>query len=351
MAPRPNWKGYLKLSLVTAPIALYPAISPSERVSFRQVNKTTGNRLRHQLVDAVTGEVVERENKGRGYEIGENEFVHVPDEDLETARQIARTLPFRAATSATIDRPVPAKRPDVGPPSAPAGRQAALPVRPATAPPLQPDPPPVQAPASVENTRTIDIDRFVPREQIEPLYFDTPYYVTPRDEVGQEAYAVIRDAMRHAGMVGMGRVVLAKRERPIIIEALGDGLRGITLRYAHEIRSAAEYFADIPKLELPEELFELAEHIIRTKTADFDVAWLEDRYRTALVSMLKEKKPTELPRKETPTKPSTRNVINLMNALRRSVAAESSVKAEPRRSAAGKRPPPAKRPPSRRSSG
>ena len=106
---------------------------------------------------------------------------------------------------------------------------------------------------------------------------------------------MIRDAMRGEGMVGMGRVVLAKRERPFIIEPLGEGLQGITLRYAHGVRSEAEYFADIPKLDSPEELLRLAEHIIKTKTADFDPAWLEDRYRTALVSMLREKKRAELP--------------------------------------------------------
>jgi Ku protein len=203
----------------------------------------------------------------------------------------------------------------------------------------------------VENNRTIEIERFVPRAQIDPLYFDTPYYITPREEVGQEAYAVIRDAMRREGMVGMGRVTLAKRERPIIIEALGDGLRGITLRYAHEVRSEAEYFADIPKLELPDEILRLAKHIIDTKTADFNVAWLEDRYRTALVSMLREKKRAAVSN-EGPTKPSPRNVISLMDALRRSVAAERSVtKPEPRKAAVTKGAAPAKRPPARRRTG
>ena len=147
-------------------------------------------------------------------------------------------------------------------------------------------------------------------------------------------------------------MTFAKRERPIIIEPMGDGLRGITLRYAHEVRSEAEYFADIPKLELPEELLRLAEHIIKTKTGDFDAAWLEDRYRTALVSMLRDKKRAELPSKETPTKPPARNVISLMDALRRSVAAEGSVpKPEPRKAPAAKRPAPPKRSPARRRTG
>src|SRR5438045_2400430 len=144
--------------------------------------------------------------------------------------------------------------------------------------------------------------------------------------------------MRREGMVGMGRVVLAKRERPMIIEPMGSGLRGITLRYAHEVRSEAEYFADIPKLDLPEELLRLAEHIIETKKADFHAAWLEDRYRTALVSMLREKKRAELPTKTAAAKPSQRNVINLMDALRRSLGAEaSSTKPETRKPAAANR--------------
>jgi DNA end-binding protein Ku len=246
MAPRPNWKGYLKLSLVSCPIALYPAISAAERVSFRQVNRQTGNRLRHQLVDAVTGEPVAPEDKGRGYEIGENEFLLVKDEELETAQQVARTLPFSAAPAtspAAREEAGPTKRAEPAPPAGEVARQPAAPA-PQPAPVFQPPP----APVRVENTRTIEIERFVPRAQIDPRYYDTPYYITPRDQVGQEAYAVIRDAMRREGMVGMGRVVLAKRERPIIIEPLCDGLQGVTLHYAHEVRSEAEYFADVPKL-------------------------------------------------------------------------------------------------------
>ena len=144
--------------------------------------------------------------------------------------------------------------------------------------------PPAPAPVRIENNRTIEIERFVPGAQIDPRYHDTPYYIAPRDQVGLEAFAVIRDAMRRKEMVGMGRVVLAKRERPIIIEPMGNGLRGMTLRYAHEVRSEAEYFADIPQITLPDEMLRVAEHFLETKTADFDPAFLEDRYRTVLVS-------------------------------------------------------------------
>jgi DNA end-binding protein Ku len=166
-----------------------------------------------------------------------------------------------------------------------------------------------------------DRKRFIPRAQIDPRYHDTPYYIAPRDQVGQEAFAVIREAMRGKEMVGMGRVILSKRERPIIIEPLGNGLRGMTLRYAHEVRSEAEYFSDIPEIKLPDEMLRIAEHILETKTTDFDPAFLEDRYRTVLVEMLRSKQ-TELPRTISAPSPSPQNVVNLMDVLKRSLAAE-----------------------------
>src|SRR4029453_3502277 len=212
MAPRPYWKGYLKLSLVSCPIALYPAIDASERVSFRQVNKQTGNRLRQQLVDSVTGEGVEAEDKGRGDEVGENQFLVVKEEELEKAREEARTQPFSAAPAAQDESPAIARR---GTPKVEVKR-----------PTPEPD---VLAPPRprIENTRTIEIERFVPRGQIDARYHHTPYYVGPRDLVGQEAFAVIREAMAGRDVVGMGRVVLSNRERPIMLEPMGLGLRGI----------------------------------------------------------------------------------------------------------------------------
>ena len=279
MAPRAHWKGYLKLSLVSCPISLYPAISAAERVSFRQVNRQTGNRLRQQLVDTVTGEVVQSHEKGRGYEVGERQMLLVPDEDIEAAQQEARKRPFSQAPAARVAPSAPA----VGQPAhtEPAGarRVAALRYEPKRELLEPPQEAPVRAeppapPARIENNRTIEIERFVPGTQIDPCYYDTPYYIAPRDEVGQEAFAVIRDAMRGKDMVGMGRLVLAKRERPIILTPLGKGLRGMTLRYAHEVRDAAEYFAPIPDLSLPDEMLEVAQHILETKTADFDPAFL-----------------------------------------------------------------------------
>jgi DNA end-binding protein Ku len=180
--------------------------------------------------------------------------------------------------------------------------------------------PDAPAPTPIENNRTIEIDRFIPRAQIDARYLDTPYYVVPRDAVGEEAFAVIRDAMRAKDVVGVGRVVLARRERPLIVEPTGNGIRGITLRYSHEIRDQASYFAKIPRLKLPEEMLRVAEHIVETKMSDFDPAFLEDRYRTVLISKLKEKR-AELPKRTLAAAPSGENVISLMDVLKKSLAA------------------------------
>jgi DNA end-binding protein Ku len=334
MAPRPYWKGYLKLSLVSCPIALYPAIDASERVSFRQVNKATGNRLRQQLVDSVTGDVVQSFDKGRGYEVGENQFVVVEDEELERAREAARA----PSTSEPVVRGV-RERAVEQPVRKPTPREELL-GKPA---PVIPPPRP-----RLENTRTIEIERFVPRAQIDPSYHHTPYYIAPRDLVGQEAFAVIRDAMAGKEVVGMGRVVLSNRERPIMLEPSGKGLRGITLRYAHELRSADEYFADIPELLLPDEMVSVAEHIVETKTANFDPAYLEDRYRSALVPMLRQKRAEAgVANPAGPAAPPRQNVVNLMAALKQSLAAERPArgvsKPTPRRTAAADNRSPAKR--------
>jgi DNA end-binding protein Ku len=255
-ASRPYWKGYLKLSLVSCPIALYTASASSERVSFRQVNKKTGNRLRQQLVDDVTRESVEAADKGRGYEVAKNTFILIDDEELDAV--------------------------------------------------------------AIESTHTIEIDSFVPRAQIDERYFESPYYIVPNDQVGQEAFAVIREAMRDKGMVALGRVVLSKRERVVMLQPWDRGLMGTTLRYAYELRDSHDYFDQIPDLKVPKDMLELAEHIVASKTADFNPAIFVDRYEEAVVEMLKTKQaglPAAQPR-EVPAP----NVINLMDALRRSIA-------------------------------
>jgi DNA end-binding protein Ku len=268
--PGPQWKGYLKLSLVSCPVALYPATSASERVLFRQVNKRTGNRVRHQLVDAVTGEAIEPHDKGRGYEIGENEFLVIEDHELAAAREEARAAEPRAPSGEP-----PRERED----QARGGERQV--VRPATPQKIvtlrngdarqdraeSPPPEPAPAPRPRPEKRTIDIETFVPRAQMDPRYYEKPYYIVPRDVVGQEAFAVIREAMRRKEVVGIGRVVIGSRERPIALEPLGQGMRGIVLRYPYEVRSEAEYFGGIPQLELPEDMLRLAEHIVDTRRA------------------------------------------------------------------------------------
>ena len=260
MAPaRPYWKGYLKLALVSCPIAVYPGTSSSERVSFRQINKKTGNRLRQQLVDEGTREPVESEDKGRGYEYSKGAYIPVEDEELEAI--------------------------------------------------------------AIESNHTIEVDSFVPREQIDERYLDSPYYLTPNDKVGQEAFAVIREAMRGKDMVALGRVVLAKRERVIMIEPFEKGLVGTTLRYPYEVRDAKDYFDEIPDIKVAPDMLKLAEHILETKESDFDPSEFVDHYEEAVVDMLK-KKQAGIPAPREQAAPRPQNVVNLMDALRRSVQQE-----------------------------
>lgn len=258
MAPRANWKGYLRLSLVSCPIALYPASSLSEKVSFNRVNRKTGNRLKQQNVDAETGAVVPREDTARGYEIDKGRYLIVEDEEFDAIQ--------------------------------------------------------------IESTRTIDIDRFVPRSELDERYIDSPYYIAPDGQVGQDAFAVIRDTIGTMNMVALGRVVLTRREHVIALEPRGRGLLGLTLRYPYEVRDEAAYFEDIPEQKLPKEMLDLAAHIVNTKTAHFDPSQFEDRYENALIELLRKKQAGE---QIAPVAagPAPR-VVNLMEALRASVDAE-----------------------------
>ncbi|RAI42930.1 Ku protein [Rhodoplanes roseus] len=266
MAPRPNWKGYLKLSLVSCPVALYPATSAGERVAFRQINRATGNRLKQQLVDAVTGDPVAAADKARGFEVERDRFILVDDDEIDALQ--------------------------------------------------------------VESTRTIEIDAFVPRDQIDVRYLEAPYYVVPNDKVGQEAFAVIREAMRGKNMVALGRVVLSRRERVIALEAFGKGLRGVLLRYPYEVRGEEPYFEDIPEVQVPKEMLSLAEHILDSKATDFDPAGFHDRYEEALVELL-QKKQAGRPSAPATAASTPATVINLMDALKRSIVAETGTGSAP----------------------
>jgi DNA end-binding protein Ku len=258
MAPRANWKGYLRLSLVSCPIALYPASSLSEKVSFNRINRKTGSRLKQQNIDAETGEVVPREDIARGYEVAKGHYLLVEDEEIDAVQ--------------------------------------------------------------IESTRTIDIDQFVPRNEIDERYIDSPYYIAPDGQVGQDAFAVIRDTIGNLNMVALGRVVLARREHVIALEPKGRGLLGLMLRYPYEVRDEKAYFEDIPELTLPKEMLDLAAHIVKTKAGHFDPSRFEDRYENALIDLLKKKQAGERiePAREMPVP----KVVNLMDALRASIDAE-----------------------------
>ena len=321
-ASRAYWKGYLKLSFVSCPIALYPATSAAERLSFRQVNRRTGHRLKHKLVDSVTGEAVDSSNKARGYEVGENEFLLVEDRDIERARS-ERPPP------GTVEVFEPPRR--ESPPTVFAGLRGQDYEEAAPAAEDDDDIEEMAPRPRPENTHTIEIERFLPAGQIDARYFEKPYYIVPREQIGQESFAVIRDAMRREGVIGLARVVLSSRERYFLVEAMGNGLRGVTLRFAQEVRGADDYFDEIPEIELPAEMMKLAQHIIRTKSDKFDPAMLEDHYRSALVRILR-KKQAKPPAHAPAIKPSRENVVSLMDALRRSIAAQRPAKSAPRRS-------------------
>src|SRR5246127_4530116 len=258
MAPRANWKGYLRLSLVSCPVALYPASSLNEKVSFNRINRKTGNRLKQQNVDSETGDVVPREDTARGYGEAKGQYLMVEDKKIDSVQ--------------------------------------------------------------IESTRTIEIDQFVPRSEIDDRYVDSPYYIAPDGKVGQDAFAVIRDTIGKMNMVALGRVVLTRREHVIALETRGRGLLGMTLRYPYEVRDEQPYFEDIPELKLPKDMMDLASHIVSNKSGHFDPSHFEDRYENALTDLLKRKQAGE---KITPIRgaPPPR-VVNLIDALRASIDAE-----------------------------
>ena len=277
MAPRAYWKGYLKLSLVSCPIALYPASSGSERVSFNRINSKTGNRLKQQMVDAESGEPVDKEDIKRGYEYTKGQYIVVEDEEIDKIK--------------------------------------------------------------IESTHTIEIDSFVPRSEIDDRYLDGPYYISPTDKVGQEAFSVIRDAMRAKKMVGLARVVLTRREHVVMLEPFDKGLLATTLRYPYEIRDQADYFEDIPDLKLPAEMMTLAAHIVDTKAGHFDPKSFEDHYEKALVELLRNKQ-AGLPVQTIGEETSAPRVINLMDALKASINASTK---KPAAASTGTRRPAAKK--------
>jgi len=259
MAPRANWKGFLRLSLVTCPVALYPATSESEKVSFNQFNRKTGHSIKYAKVDADTGEEVANEDIVKGYKVDTDTFIEVTKEELENV--------------------------------------------------------------ALESTRTIEIDEFVDRSEIDPRYLIRPYYLVPDGKVGHDAFAVIRETIREMNKVAIGRVVLTNREHIIALEPMDKGLMGTLLRYPYEVRSEKEYFDDVQDVKVTKDMLDLAKHIVEQKSGSFEPEAFEDHYESALIDLINKKRSgIRLPAKAAPK--SSGNVINLMDALKRSLASE-----------------------------
>jgi len=260
MAPRAYWKGFLRLSLVSCPIQLFPATSESEKIRFNQINKETGNRVRYRKVDEDTGEEVPSENIVKGYEIAKGQYIEITDDELESI--------------------------------------------------------------ALESTKTIEIDEFVPKSEIDDLYHIRPYYIAPDGKVGQDAFVVIRNIIQQMNMIALGRVVLTSREHVIAMEPRGKGLMGTLLRYPYEVRDEKDYFDDIPDLKLGKDMMDLAKHIVVTKSGHFEPDKFDDHYEAALRELI-EKKSKGI-KIEAPKERASSKVINLMDALRRSAQSEQA---------------------------
>src|ERR1700738_1599767 len=273
MAPRANWKGFLRLSLVTCPVALYPATSDSEKISFNQINRKTGHRIKYAKVDADTGEEVANDDIMKGYKVDTDTYIEVSKDELENI--------------------------------------------------------------ALESNRTIDINEFVPKSDIDPRYLIRPYYLVPDGKVGHDAFAVIRETIRSMNMVAIGRVVLTSREHIISLEPLDKGLMGTLLRYPYEVRDEQDYFDEIQDVKVTKDMLDLAKHIVTQKAADFEPEKFEDHYEEALTELINAKRNgrtiSARPR------PRADNVVNLMDALKKSIASESPKAKKSRKASAGQK--------------
>lgn len=255
--PRAIWRGHLRLSLVSCEVSLYPATTEAEHIHFHMLSPKTENRVRQQLVDAETGDVVERKQVLHGYEYAKGRYVVVDDKELDRLK--------------------------------------------------------------IESSHVIDIETFIDADDLDPLYLEKPYFMVPEGKLGAEAFAVIRAAMARQGKVGLGSVVLAQREHPVAVRPQGDGLSLTTLRSADEVRSDKALFGTIKSAKVQDDMVKLAESIIVGKAGDFDASAFHDRYQEALHALVESKRKGRKYKAPKVSKPS--NVINLMDALRRSVGA------------------------------
>jgi DNA end-binding protein Ku len=266
MALRPYWKGYLKLSLVTCPVQMMPATSENEKVRFHTLNRETQNRVVSHYVDSLTGKEVKDEDEVKGYQRGENDYVMLEDEELENV--------------------------------------------------------------ALDSTKTIDISTFTPRDSIEWIWLDTPYYLSPNDPVGQEAFSVIRDAMESQDMVGISRLVITRRERAVMLEPRGKGIVLWTLRYGDEVRDEETYFAGIGDETADSDMMPLVQQLIKKQTQHWNPKMVIDPVQDRLLDIIADKKkalkkPSKAKAKAPASAPAPSNVINIMDALKKSVAAEN----------------------------
>lgn len=258
MAQRTFWKGYLKLSLVTCPVAMSPATSESEKVRFHTVNRATGNRIVSRYVDLETGKPVAEDDEAKGYQTGDDSYVILEDDELDTV--------------------------------------------------------------ALESTRTIDIDMFVPRDSIPWVYLDSPHYLVPNDAVGEEAFAVIREAMAATKMVGISRVVLYRRERAVMLEPRDKGIVLWTLRYGDEVRDQKAYFAGIDKSKPEPEMLKLASRYIEEHREAWSPEMVGDPLQDKLLKLIATKKKRKPKAAESEPAERRDNVINLFDALKKSLA-------------------------------
>jgi DNA end-binding protein Ku len=265
MAARSIWKGYLRLSLVNCSVALYPAVTAANKVHFHKLNRKTGNRLRMRMVDEETGKEVPREQQVKGYQISKGSTVEVEDEDLEKI--------------------------------------------------------------ALESTRVMEITKFVPREEIDPLYFDRPYFLAPNDDASQEAFAVIRDAMRKKEIGALATAIMHERDHVLLLEPRESGMLATTLRSPEEVRDAKDAFRGT-KSKVGGELLDVAEMLIEKKMGRFRPSEFQDHYQAALKTLIKAKKAgrkiKEFEPPEVPAKPSS-----VLEALRESL--KQGGRAHPRR--------------------
>lgn len=262
MAPRTFWKGYLKLSLVTCPVAMMPARSESEKVRFHTLNRKTGHRIMSRFVDAVTGKPVADADEVKGYPRGDDDYVMLEDDELDAV--------------------------------------------------------------ALESTRTIDIETFAPRSSVGWIWYDTPHYLVPDGKVGEEAFAVIREAMKRTRTVGISRVVLYRRERAVLLDARDNGIVLWTLRYGDEVRPEKDYFAGIKKAEPEADLKPLMDKLITSRTKDWSPDLATDPVQDELLSIIKAKQKGRKPAKAAKPQPSEGNVVNIMDALKRSLEPRKS---------------------------